>query len=127
MKGNMDSKPQQKVGGINLASFLKPMSQNCEISQTSSSFVAVEDDAVALRKFRSEGEEEGDSVVVSDTEEVQGCSADTGATREFETEVFVENVTELPCLLNTSLGRISTMGCASNQLKLYAKLHLMVH
>ena len=103
MEGNMDSKPQQKVWGINLASVLKQISQNCEISQTSSSFLAVEDDTVALQRFQGEGEEHDDSVVVSDAEEVHSCSADTGATREFNTEVFIESVRELPCLWNTSL------------------------
>ena len=98
MEGNMDSKPQQQVWGINLASVLKQISQNCEISQTSSSFLAVEDDTVALHKFQGKGEEHDDSVVVSDTEEVHSCSADTGATRDFNTEVFIESVRELPCM-----------------------------
>ena len=102
----MGSTPQQKVLEINLASMLKQMSQNCEISRTSSSFATGQDDAVAVRKFRDEGEEDGNSVVVSDTEEVQSiqsCSVLTSSPREFDTEVFIESVREFPCLWNTSL------------------------
>ena len=102
----MGSTPQQMVLEINLASILKHMSQNCEISRTSSSFATGQDDAVAVQNFRDKGEEDSNTVVVSDTEEVhsiQSCSALTSSPREFDTEVVIESVKECPCLWTTFL------------------------
>ena len=79
------------------------MSQNHETSQTVSLFVTVNDETVALRNYRDEGEENCDSVVVKETEEVLSGSVLTSAIRQLDIEIFIESVKELPRLWNTSL------------------------
>ena len=88
----MDSTSQHTVFGLNLASLIRQMAQNSEISQAVPPSVTITDDVlVNPRQFGVKGEAGDDVVVVSDSEEVGEATgiAPSSATREFDTEVFI--------------------------------------
>ena len=108
----MDSTSQQTVVGLDLTNFIRGIARNSEIAHNApksatnvNGFLRVpqEGDATLL-KFGGEGETEDESVVVSDSEEVGEARGRAPTVIEFDTESFIENVRELPCLWNTSLA-----------------------
>ena len=107
--GNMDLTSQNTAFGLNLATFIRQMAQNTDISQAVPSSVTITDEVLMSPcQFEDKGEAGDDILAVSDSEEVgegtgRAPSCASSATREFHTEIFIESVRELPCLWNTSL------------------------
>ena len=105
----MDLTLQITAFGLNLAPFIRQMSQNTDISQAVPLSITLTDEGLTSpRQCEDKGEAGDDILAVSDSEEVgegtgRAPSCASSATREVHTEICIESVRELPCLWNTSL------------------------
>ena len=99
----MDSTSQQTVVGLDLTNFIRGIARNSEITHNAPTSATNENGFLrepqegnaTLLKFGGEGETEDESVVVSDSEEVGEARGRAPTVIEFDTEIFIENVTML--------------------------------
>ena len=93
----MDLTSQNTAFGLNLATFIRQMAQNTDISRAVPSSVTITDEVLmSPRQFEDKGEAGDDILAVSDSEEVgegtgRAPSYASSATREFHTEIFIES------------------------------------